>query len=51
MITLSTRELMMGVITFSGSEHVVGYTERMATLLVRYGKATDSSLRRFMVQL
>ena len=48
MITLSTRKLLMVVITFSGSEHLQLYTARAATLLMRY-EATDSTLRRFMV--
>jgi len=51
MITLSTRKLLMVVITLFGSEHLQLYTERAATLLMRYAKATDSTLRRFMVEL
>jgi DNA/RNA-binding domain of Phe-tRNA-synthetase-like protein len=50
MITLSTRKLLMVVITFSGSEHLQFYTERIVTLLVRYAKATESSLTRFVVE-
>jgi DNA/RNA-binding domain of Phe-tRNA-synthetase-like protein len=51
MITLSTRKLLMVVITFSGSEHLQFHIGRMATLLMRYAKATESTLRRFMVEL
>jgi DNA/RNA-binding domain of Phe-tRNA-synthetase-like protein len=49
MITLSTPTVLMVAITFSGSEHLQLYTERAATLLMRYAKATDSTQRRFMV--